>query len=635
MDLASGRPSSHDNVVVDKMTAFLSLAHTQRPSTSVVRHFLVPFRCNSRPLSPSSSQFLHSKSSFQPHTQSPHHRRPTSTRAATGHHTRLKTKATAQTHYKNDVDNTNIIPTTTTTNTITSPLTTKQHHPSVRTHLANGLGVVTLKSNKARLFLARRATTVYSGAIQTTYGTLHMNSHVVVLDSSMRVIGYGLYNPTSLFRVRLLRIVHKDVHINNKDDIITTTEEEQWRPSDDLKRLVRDAVQMRRLFGLPSEHTDVYRVVNADGDGMPGLFVDRFANFAIVSSCAAWCEALRNDIEMIVANELKPDGVTQIIWRPHIDRLKQDGYTLPDNTSFPTTEKKQHQQQQATGNQDRDDDVVVVVHDGAAEDVVDNGGGGENEDKSNNSVSTTADFDTTDTDIDAQVRINAIIGIEQGVRYAIPHWVLNTGQKTGHYADQRDTRIYVATLIKQMTHHHQSSSQNPIRLLDLFCYSGGFSLNALLASTHVHATAIDSSKHALAMLRHNADLNNVAHRLLTIRGDASKPVVNGCTYDVVIVDPPKLAPNVKALQRALGKYRRINEQALKAVRKEGGVIVSCSCSSAIAQNRGVFVDMVRDAAAAVGRSVALVKTFGAAPDHVVHAGMLETEYLTVCVFSVR
>lgn len=459
-----------------------------------------------------------------------------------------------------------------------------------------------------------------------------MNTRVVLLDASMRVIGYGLYNPQSLFRVRLLRIVIDDNNVNTEKNVTIT----EWYPRDDLQRLVQHAVQMRRLFALPRKDTDVYRVVNADGDGIPGLFVDRFANIAVVSSCAAWCEALRDDIETVVAEELKADGVTQIIWRPHVNRLKLDGYTLPDISLSPTEDKQQH----APGDDDDREDNTITES-AAEHNMHGDVGSGENEFNSN-SVST--DFNT-DTDIDAQVRTNPIIGIEQGVRYAVPHWVLNTGQKTGHYADQRDTRAYVADLVKRMQPRYPP--QHPtIRLLDLFCYSGGFSLNALLASDDVHATAIDSSKHALAMLRHNAELNGVANRLTTVRGDASKgggPINDDDDdddgyYDIVIVDPPKLAPNVKALPRALGKYRRINEHALRRVRRGdtgGGVVVSCSCSAAIAQNRAVFVDMVRDAAAAAGRSVALVKTFGAAPDHVVHAGMLETEYLTVCVFSVR
>ena len=103
-------------------------------------------------------------------------------------------------------------------------------------------------------------------------------------------------------------------------------------------------------------------------------------------------------------------------------------------------------------------------------------------------------------------------------------------------------------------------------------------------------------------------------------------------FDVVICDPPKLAPSVKDLPRALRKYRALNAGAMREV-APGGLLLSCSCSAAMTQSGG-FVRMLHEAAQQEGRMLTVLRVAGAAPDHTVHPGAPEGEYLTAALVHV-
>ncbi|CBJ30960.1 conserved unknown protein [Ectocarpus siliculosus] len=107
---------------------------------------------------------------------------------------------------------------------------------------------------------------------------------------------------------------------------------------------------------------------------------------------------------------------------------------------------------------------------------------------------------------------------------------------------------------------------------------------------------------------------------------------NGDEYDLVIVDPPKLAPNKKALPRATSRYKRINAAALELV-APGGILLTFTCSAAMTQGGG-FVGVVQSAAAAAGRTITLLKTVGPAADHVTNPCYPEGAYLTGAFFYV-
>lgn len=123
-------------------------------------------------------------------------------------------------------------------------------------------------------------------------------------------------------------------------------------------------------------------------------------------------------------------------------------------------------------------------------------------------------------------------------------------------------------------------------MLDTFCYSGGFSIAAAKGGAS-HVTAVDSSDPALSLARRNTELNGVSELVTFEQADVLDYLVRAAkeekTFDIVILDPPKLAPSRKDLDRAKGKYKKLQKAGLACV-APGGLLVTCTCSSAMAQN---------------------------------------------------
>ena len=190
------------------------------------------------------------------------------------------------------------------------------------------------------------------------------------------------------------------------------------------------------------------------------------------------------------------------------------------------------------------------------------------------------------------------------------------GQKTGFYLDQRTNRLLVRSLAAGR------------RVLDLYCFTGGFAL-AAAAGGAAEVLGIDTSAPAIDVARRNAAANGLVSARFDV-GDAVDALAAGGGWDMVICDPPKLARSRNDLEAALPRYRRISRDAVAVVRP-GGVLVTCSCSSAM--RRDAFVEVVRDAAAEAGRRLAITHVLGAAPDHPVHPAFPEGEYLK-CVVGV-
>lgn len=426
---------------------------------------------------------------------------------------------------------------------------------SLTKYLNSGLGVVVLKRGKGRFFRQSRPSMVFSGAVASTIppssGSLSTADPVVVVDGVYSMIGYGFFNPTSIFQVRLLRHGVLDA----------------FDVEGDIRRRLSDAYALRKSLGFPNEATDAFRVVNGEGDRLSGLVVDFYANNLVVSSSAAWVERYRGEIERGLAAVVPANA--RIVWRRSIDRLRQDGYT-----DEPKDETAEHAEVP-----------------------------------------------------DEESMSAGIVALENGIRYNLPLRTLHSGQKTGHYTDQRDARFFLHNLLAT-----RPDGKDPPRVLDLFSYTGAFGLAASLAGAT--SVCVDSSARAIELGSENARLNGVSDRIEFVRSDIGKFLESHSRdelYDVVIADPPKMAPNAKALQRATRKYRSLNAGAIKRVRP-GGFLLTCSCSAAVARERGLFVDIVSKAAADVGRDVALLKSFGSAADHPVAPDAIDGDYLTACLF---
>ncbi|CAM8877049.1 unnamed protein product [Rhodiola kirilowii] len=204
--------------------------------------------------------------------------------------------------------------------------------------------------------------------------------------------------------------------------------------------------------------------------------------------------------------------------------------------------------------------------------------------------------------------------VENGIFYAISL----EGQKTGYYADQRDNRHFISTI---------SGGQ---RVLDVCCYSGGFALNAMRGGA-VNVTAIDSSSSAIDLAKENATLNKCNSQNITfLKEDATEFMKNALrkhlSWDIVILDPPKLAPRKKFLQNASGMYKNLNSLAMQLT-KSGGLLMTCSCSGAMTQS-GTFLRTLQGAASNAGRRITVLRQAGAACDHPIDPSYPEGEYLS-------
>lgn len=205
---------------------------------------------------------------------------------------------------------------------------------------------------------------------------------------------------------------------------------------------------------------------------------------------------------------------------------------------------------------------------------------------------------------------------ENGMRFLVN---LAEGQKTGYYLDQRDNRLAVSRLCSGK------------RVLDCFCYTGGFGLYAARGGA-AEVLGVDASEPALELARQNAAANgfaNIAFENADVFRHLGDLATSGRKFDVVVLDPPKFARNRAAVPEALKGYRRLHQLALKLLDKDG-VLVSCCCTGLIAMTD--LEELIGQVAVEAKRDLQLLERRGAAPDHPVAVTCRETGYLK-CVIS--
>lgn len=194
-----------------------------------------------------------------------------------------------------------------------------------------------------------------------------------------------------------------------------------------------------------------------------------------------------------------------------------------------------------------------------------------------------------------------------------------TGHKTGFYLDQRDNRARFAELVRQ---------QGAQRVLNCYCYTGGFSV-AALAGGAAQVTSVDSSAPALERVRAHVELNGFdAARSETVDADVNQflrdSLKAGRQYDAIVLDPPKFAPTAAHADRASRAYKDINRLALKLL-APGGLLLTFSCSGGIGAE--LFHKIVAGAAMDAGVDGAILARLEGAPDHPTTLFFPEGEYL--------
>ncbi len=325
---------------------------------------------------------------------------------------------------------------------------------------------------------------VFAQAVARIEGGAVAGDEVTVVDPHGSVLGRGLYTPRSAIPVRLF--THDDTPIDGAL----------------LRRRIERAAQHRRDLGLPSHaaghETTAYRLIHAEGDGLPGLVVDMLGDVAVVQLGTVGMKRREGIIFDALAETLAPRAIVD---RTSVQAAKLEGF------------------EPASG---------VVRGDGSLE---------------------------------------RFSFIERGLRYEIP---LALGQKTGFYLDQRTLRARVEQLAVGR------------RVLDTFCFVGTFSMAAARGGAK-EVVAIDESAIAIEVGAECARANGLTGRIHFERGDARKVLARASEeggFDLVICDPPKLSPTRGAKEGALGAYKALATAGCRATRA-GGILVLCSCSSAI------------------------------------------------------
>ena len=380
---------------------------------------------------------------------------------------------------------------------------------------------IVLKPTRDRS-IRRRHPWILSGAIARVEGAETPGDWVQVRSAEGEILGYGLLSPESALRVRMLTIGKE-------------------APDDDLiAERIRLAVERRAANPLLGD-TQAVRLVNAEGDGLPGLTVDRYADVVVVKMTAVGMQRRR---ERIAAVLRETTGAGVGFERADAAAARREGMSTEQGALWGT------------------------VPDGPFE-----------------------------------IR-------ERDRRYRID---VVAGQKTGFYLDQRDSRDLVASLAAGR------------RVLDLFAYSGGFSVAAALGGASA-VTLVESSAPALALAEENLAAN--APRLTArfakrdvhdfLREDQG-------SYDLVVVDPPPLARNRRDVPRASRSYK---DALLHALGRSapGAYLLAFACSHNI--DADLFRKIAFGAALDSGRAVQVLRVLGPPVDHPVSIDHPEGNYLT-------
>ncbi len=361
--------------------------------------------------------------------------------------------------------------------------------------------------------------------------------------------------------------------------------------------------------------TNAYRLVHGEGDNLPGLIVDIYDNVAVMQAHSAGMFLAKEEIaaalvkvygERLVAVYDKSSGTAP--FKAGLDLC--DGY-LYKAAGF---------------------DALTV---GKRELCTAGNGEKHNVEKLENTV----------------VESGETVVLENGCKFLV-NWL--EGQKTGFFLDQRDNRDLV---------RKYSAGKN---VLNLFCYTGGFSIYALHGGA-VHVDSVDSSKKAIELVRKNVLLNGftdaVASESITadvdaVEGVSADVVAPGisvaneyaqhdaiCTdaieymrdceagkYDLMIVDPPAFAKHRGALDNALRAYKKLNALAIEKV-APGGIIFTYSCSQVV--DKYNFALAIFSAAAMSGRNVRILHRLTQPADHPVNIYHPEGEYLKGLVLYVE
>ena len=372
---------------------------------------------------------------------------------------------------------------------------------------------------------------VFSGAIQGMERKPEEGDLVEVYSSDNRFLAIGHYQIGSI-AVRVLSFEKRPI------------DHQFW-----VDR-IRSAYQLRCILGLANTpNNNTFRLIHGEGDALPGLVIDMYANTAVMQAHSVGMHKCRMEIAAAL-KEVVGDALQNIYYKSETtlpykaDLNSENGYLL---------------------GQDVDD-----------------------------------------------------IALENGLKFYVD-W--QKGQKTGFFVDQRENR-------KLLEHYAKGRS-----VLNMFCYTGGFSFYAMRGGAKlVHS--VDSSAKAISLTNRNVELNFPGDpRHEAYAEDAFKYLERmGSNYDLTILDPPAFAKHKDVLRNALQGYRKLNAIAFEKI-KSGGILFTFSCSQVVSKEN--FRLAVFSAAAQSKRNVRILHQLTQPADHPVNIYHPEGEYLKGLVLYVE
>lgn len=374
---------------------------------------------------------------------------------------------------------------------------------------------------------------VFSGAIKDIDSDINEGDIVEVISNKGRYLATGHYQIGTI-SVRIFEFKQQ------------TIDEKYWETK------IANAISLRKDLGfINNKKTNIYRLIHAEGDEMPGCIIDVYNSAAIVQFHSFGMWKLRETFSLIIQKLL-----------PYIEYIyDKSSNTLPEK--FITEHSITNAYLYKSG---KDDQIVASEYDN-------------------------------------------LFKID---------WI--NGQKTGFFIDQRENRQLLGQLSKDK------------KVLNTFCYSGGFSIFALNGGAkEVHS--LDSSKKAIELVDKNLELidTNVGKHE-SIVADAMDFIKNlKEDYDIIVLDPPAFAKHQKVRHKAIQGYKRLNARAIEQI-KPGGILFTFSCSQVI--DKELFRHTILSAAINAGRSVKILHQLHQPADHPVNIYHPESEYLKGLVLKI-
>ena len=331
------------------------------------------------------------------------------------------------------------------------------------------------------------------------------------------------------------------------------------------RRRLAEALRLRRALNLVRPDRQIYRLVHGEGDHLPGLVIDIYGNTAVMQAHAVGVHLHRH---LIAAALQQAYAEAQKAATPEAAASfhLQNIYYKSESTLPYKAEVDKRNEYLLGGPQ--------AASEGAAE---------------------------------SESRENGLV--------FLPNW--EEGQKTGFFIDQRDNRALVGRFAKDR------------RVLNMFCYTGGFSVYAL-AGGAAQVDSVDASARAMALTDAHVQANfggtpvAARHRSFTQDAFDFLDKMEKDAYDLIVLDPPAFAKHRDVLHQALQGYRKLNAKAFEKI-APGGWLFTFSCSQAVDKEH--FRQAVFSAAAASGRRVRIVQMLSQGADHPINIYHPEGEYL--------